>query len=198
MVIFYHGEGDKRITSDVFDQIQKDSDRAAGIVAAAIVEQRLAEFLQSRFPETKLAERLTLKLFNSTSPLGSFSAKIDAAYLFGYISEDAQSDLQVIKEIRNRFAHSLDIDSFERPEIKSRCENLKLVDRFVTDISDEDQAAIIRGDTPKSSGALMSFTGAGAMMKIPRQRYVTSAMVFNFFLGARPGSGWTRPDGVVI
>lgn len=198
MIIFYHGEGDKRIPSDVFDQIEKDSDRAAGIVAAAVVEQRLAEFIQSRFPESKLAARLITKLFNSTSPLGSFSAKIDAAYLFGYISEEAQSDLQIIKEVRNRFAHSLDIDSFERPEIKARCENLRLVDRFVTEMDDEDQAAIVRGDAPKSSGALMSFTGAGAQMKIPRQRYVTSAMVFNFFLGARPGSGWARPDGVVI
>ncbi|RWF77027.1 MAG: hypothetical protein EOS26_10365 [Mesorhizobium sp.] len=198
MVIFYHGEGDKRIPSDVFDQIQRDSDRAAGIVAASIVEQRLAEFLQSRFPESKLAERLIAKLFNSIAPLGSFSAKIDAAYLFGYISEDAQSDLQVIKEMRNRFAHSLDIDSFERPEIKSRCENLRLVDRFVTDLDDEDQAAILRGDTPKTSGAMMSFAGAAALMKVPRQRYVTSTMVFNFFLGARPGSGWTPPDGVVI
>ncbi|TPM28719.1 hypothetical protein [Mesorhizobium sp. B2-3-5] len=194
MVIFFHGEGDKRIGATAFTQLTKDSDRAAGVVAASIVEQRLAECLQSRFPKGDLSEKLAAALFHSSAALGSFSAKINVGYLFGYISAAAQTDLQNMKEIRNRFAHRTDIDSFSHPEIKSRCENLKLVDNYVKDEHPPNSYAVGEPE----SGVLMAFPGASEQLKDPRERYITSAMVFNFFLGATEMTGWSRPDGPVI
>ena len=44
---YYYGEGEKRIGPNPFEQIEFDSDRAAGIVAGSLAERRLEQALQS-------------------------------------------------------------------------------------------------------------------------------------------------------
>jgi len=57
--------------------------------------------------------------------LGTFSARIDAAYCLGLLSKDENRDLHLIRKIRNDFAHKLIDMSFESQEIASRCRELK-------------------------------------------------------------------------
>lgn len=45
---YYYGKGEKRIGPNPFEQIEFDSDRAAGIVAGSIAETRLEQALRSR------------------------------------------------------------------------------------------------------------------------------------------------------
>jgi DNA-binding MltR family transcriptional regulator len=56
-------------------------------------------------------------MFHSSAPLGSFAAKIRLAHLLGLISKDFYSDLEMMKEIRNRFAHDLSAVSFDQQSI---------------------------------------------------------------------------------
>src|SRR5262245_34620919 len=108
------------------------SERALGIIAATLVEIHLTELLKrSQISEKTTSSRATVKqtMFNSECPLGSFSAKIRLAYLMGMISEEAYKNLVTMKEIRNRFAHRLNISQFSHQEISSRCFNLTLVDK---------------------------------------------------------------------
>ena len=93
MFICHHGEGDTRISSHAFEQLETDSDRAAGIVAGSIVEQRLKGYTVSRFPKTDTAQQRLTDLFHSSAAFGSFSVKIDATYLFGLINEQSHKDL---------------------------------------------------------------------------------------------------------
>src|SRR5215207_10013598 len=125
MPMLWYGAGDTRIDPRAFEQLDKDSDRAAGLVAAAIVEQRLEEAIQFWMVADSAVQQ---SLFRPSGALGAFGVKIDLAYLMGVISSAGRSDLIILKSIRNDFAHRLELDSFEIPTIRDRCANLRLVD----------------------------------------------------------------------
>jgi DNA-binding MltR family transcriptional regulator len=110
--------------------LDHDSDRAVAIITGSMVENRLERAIRSRLQRDKAIEN---RLFNPSGPLGSFSAKIDAAYLLGIISAEAHRDLVMFKDIRNLFAHNLMIRDFRSQQIKDKANNLRLVDNLVAD-----------------------------------------------------------------
>lgn len=128
---YYYGKGEKQIGPNPFEQIEFDSDRAAGIVAGSIAETRLEQALQSRLraADTSKLQDIVRELFRASGALGPFSTKIDLAYLMRLLSDEAYKDLTNVKNIRNDFAHKLDHDSFDTPSIRDRCHNFILVDR---------------------------------------------------------------------
>jgi hypothetical protein len=126
---YYYGKGEKRIGPNPFEQVEFDSDRAAGIVAGSIVETRLEQAIKSQLRSDK--PDISGNLFQPSGALGPFRTKIDLSYMMGIISDDAHKDLTVIKNIRNDFAHKLDYDTFDHPSIRDRCKNLILVDKHV-------------------------------------------------------------------
>jgi len=64
-----------------------------------------------------LSNTLKDKLFEGVGPLRTFSAKIDIAYSMGLISAGVRRDLHAMREIRNEFAHSDGILSFNHEAI---------------------------------------------------------------------------------
>ena len=64
-------------------------------------------------------------LFKARGPLATFSARIDAAHAFGLITDSERRDLDLIRQIRNAFAHvslgSLADISFNLPAVRTRC-----------------------------------------------------------------------------
>lgn len=119
---YYYGKGENRIGPNPFEQIEFDSDRAAGIVAGSIVERRLEQALQSRLRTDQ--PDIVDDLFRPSGPLGPFSSKISLAYLMGILTDQAHKDLANLKNIRNKFAHDLELDSFDAPSTRDRCKNL--------------------------------------------------------------------------
>ena len=109
------------------------SDRAAAIVAAALVETRLSLALKSRLQQDKAVVE---RMFRASGPLGSFATKIDLAFLMDLISKEAHSDLVIFKSIRNDFAHQLHALDFSAERIKSDCYRLRLIETQVDDIDD--------------------------------------------------------------
>jgi mannitol operon repressor len=65
------------------------------------------------------------KLLNEgiAAPLGSFSYRTLAAILQGLISEQEYKDCNIVRDIRNKFAHKPDI-SFADQSVKDKCSNL--------------------------------------------------------------------------
>ena len=61
----------------------------------------------------------------SEAPLSSLSARIKTAYCLGLITKKEFDDLNLIRRIRNRFAHRLHGYSFENQEIIDWCNSLK-------------------------------------------------------------------------
>jgi hypothetical protein len=57
-------------------------------------------------------------------PLGSFSVRIDMAYILGLIGPQARRDLHLIRKIRNDFGHNIDPVTFDHEPIANRCREL--------------------------------------------------------------------------
>jgi hypothetical protein len=78
----------------VTDEIERQSDRGAGIIAGAFVEDFLKDALRSRLRLTEAREeKIFSKLFGRLRPLSSFSAKIDLGLILGIYRAEIHQDL---------------------------------------------------------------------------------------------------------
>jgi DNA-binding MltR family transcriptional regulator len=81
----------------------KQADRGAALVAAAWVDDALEARLRAAIkPDKKMVD----DLFRADGLLGSFSARTKLAYLLDLIEAAERRDLDIIRGIRNDFAHS--------------------------------------------------------------------------------------------
>ncbi|MCK1337965.1 hypothetical protein IVB38_18560 [Bradyrhizobium sp. 38] len=92
------------------DEIPKQRDRGAAIIATAMLEEHLLEAVQSRLARHQSTGK---KVFNGYGPLATFSARIDFGLLLGLYAESDHRDLHLIRRIRNNFAHSMHPISFK-------------------------------------------------------------------------------------
>ncbi|AEJ01072.1 hypothetical protein Nit79A3_1228 [Nitrosomonas sp. Is79A3] len=99
-------------------ELEKDTDRSVAIVAAALVDDVLKELLARKLLPHKDKENCIFS--KPGSPIGSFSSRINAAYQLGLISSLMYRDLQLLRKIRNEFAHEPFALSFDDPSIKSK------------------------------------------------------------------------------
>ncbi len=202
--MYWLGEGADHIDGAVFGQLEDDSDRAVGIVAAAIVEQRLTEAIKARFVQNTT---LLARMFDiGNGPLGTFGAKIDVGLLLGVLSAEGRNDLRAMKDIRNAFAHRLDVASFDHAKIKDRCLGMGLVEKHIGEPDAEDERrskalmALPEGSpvppellTRRPDRPQFLFSGALIALRNPRRRYSLAAQVFSFQLGAGTHSEWPLP-----
>ncbi len=105
-----------------FDELFKQSDRAAAVVSGSILEEILQRMLLAFFLSHNNIEK---NLFDGLTPLSTFGAKIDIAYHVGLINDAEYGDLKLIKRIRNEFAHSIKGINFDAEIIKNRCYELQ-------------------------------------------------------------------------
>jgi len=104
-------------------------DRAVVLVSATVIEQGLESALQNRFSGLAAGEE-RIVFEEEGAPLREFGAKIRLAYALGIIGPNAKADLDIIRQIRNTFAHSRAVLKFELPEISAACELLTLSARW--------------------------------------------------------------------
>jgi DNA-binding MltR family transcriptional regulator len=110
----------------LLDIINSESadDRTCVLVLSSNLDNRLRELLKAYFiSTTKTREK---KIFEGTGPLSTFSARINVSYLCGLLSEAEQHDLDVIRDIRNDFAHEEEHVDFATESVVSRCFSLRL------------------------------------------------------------------------
>jgi hypothetical protein len=98
------------------DEFQSQSDRACAVLAGAFLESLLEDLLTAFFVKhEKVGE------FLGDGRLWTFSVRTDLAFALGLISEGEHRELNLIRKIRNSFAHDLVGTDFNRSDIKSRC-----------------------------------------------------------------------------
>lgn len=171
-------------------EIERASDRAVAVLAGSIVETYLTRLVRHHLhdPDGKVwAQRA-----HPSGPFGSFALKIDLAFMVGLISEEARKDLIVIKDVRNRFAHDLDVSGFDDQSIAAKCENLTLIDQHIGDwapgVLEQVMAAQKAGDMDllaKLVGRVdrIIVSGSAAEMRTPRGRFIWAARLFGFRFG---------------
>jgi len=100
---------------------QPPRDRRAVLDFAESLNEGLLDLLRGRSVTGKSAD----DLFKERGPLATFAARIDAAHAFGLITDSERRDLDLIRQIRNAFAHvslsSLTDISFNQPSVRIRC-----------------------------------------------------------------------------
>lgn len=98
-----------------------DNDRAIVIVGLAFIEDLLINILENFFPDNS---KTVSKLLDYSGALGSINSKISLLYSLGFIDKIVMHDLNIVSQIRNKFAHKTNI-SFEDKSIIDLCKKLK-------------------------------------------------------------------------
>lgn len=115
-------EADLNNFSAFLAEFQGETDRGAALVGAATIDYRLAEALRAFMVTNKAATEL---LDGGTAPLGTFAARIKAAFAFGLIDRYEQSECDLIRKVRNEFAHGTHGVGFADTKISEFCHRLQ-------------------------------------------------------------------------
>lgn len=102
--------------------LTSETDRGCALITGSYLDFRLQILLKNYFVNDK---SITDTIFSNSGSLGTFSSRIDMAYLLGLISKNMHRDLHLIRKIRNDFGHDPSPISFETTSIKNRCLELK-------------------------------------------------------------------------
>jgi hypothetical protein len=94
-------------------------DRASAILLAALVERALETLLHNNMRKEGVNE-----LLKSSSLLGNFGSKIQVGYAFKLFGPQTKKDLNIIRSLRNQFAHSSKPIQFVTPVVKQCCDQL--------------------------------------------------------------------------
>jgi len=158
------------------------SDRAAAIVAAALLENRIERSLKFHLVDHRknAGASVHLDMFRSSGPLGSFSAKINMGYMIGLYSAGAWKDLDYIREIRNVFAHKIENRAFD--SVSDLCKNITWFQQFVFPRGTRE------AETPQHLSTKMYEEDLQGQLEDPRKRYL---LAVRFYLA----SSFTYPDG---
>ena len=123
---------------ELFEALSKESVRGVVLISASFLEEALEALLRARFsirhPKSK---SFISPLFGTFGPLSSFSAKLKICYAIDLIGEWVYRDLEIIRDLRNHFAHSVGVARFDLPEVVQLTERLKAADLAVTVITKE-------------------------------------------------------------
>lgn len=134
------------LTEDVarlVDDLAKETDRGCALLAAAFLDDVLDVLMRAAFVESSEAVN---KILGTGRPLESFGARTHLCFCIGLLGMDVYCDLNLIREIRNDFAHRQPT-SFKAAEITEKCKKLQcvslLIPHDVCDIRDRFVASVV-------------------------------------------------------
>lgn len=126
----------KREADHLREGFSKESDRGVTLIVSAFFDATLERLLRARFSSrTGKAMGLVEPLFEGFGPLATFSAKIRFAYAIDLLQDWIASDLDLIRRIRNEFAHSFELAAFTNPTITQKVEQLQCYERAVESVT---------------------------------------------------------------
>lgn len=99
----------------------KETDRAAVILTASLFENALTNILKKYFAPISAVED---DLLEGNNPLATFSSQIKLAYRLGIISSKFAQDLNLVRKMRNEFAHNVHGSNLGTGKLKDLLTNL--------------------------------------------------------------------------
>jgi hypothetical protein len=115
-------ETDATYFSEFLKEFQAETDRGAALVGAALIDDRLERLLRSHLLDCKESSEI---LDGGYAPLGTFGARIKSAYCLGLITEAEYRECDLIRRVRNLFAHSLHGLTFRDQQVHDLCNKLQ-------------------------------------------------------------------------
>ena len=109
--------------ASIFIETLNVSDRVAAISCAALLDDILGAVLAARF--IKLGKDWQDRIFSDPSAtLGTFYSKILIGYAIGVFGPMTRANLDIIRSVRNDFAHSATPLTFDEEDIAKKCRRL--------------------------------------------------------------------------
>ena len=105
----------------LYDVLNKESDLSAALVAASFLDDTLHALLAKRLVDDKVVHQALQKDVMSTLELRS-----QLALGLGLISNGLFRNIDLVRRIRNDFAHGRLLLTFESEQIAAKCRNLKM------------------------------------------------------------------------
>jgi DNA-binding MltR family transcriptional regulator len=103
--------------------LENETDRGVALLAVAFLDDVLDVLLRASFVND--AEAVN-RLVGPGRPLESFGSRSHLAYCMGLLGADVYNDINLIREIRNDFAHRQPAN-FEQGDIRAKCNKLHCV-----------------------------------------------------------------------
>jgi hypothetical protein len=97
-------------------EIYSATDRAAAVLLGSLAERAVERLLRR-----KMRHQGVESLFDFHGPCGAFSDKIQIAYAFELIGPKTKHDLDLIRLLRNEFAHTRMPMRFTTPVVREVC-----------------------------------------------------------------------------
>lgn len=104
------------------EELKRQNDCGLPLVGAALIDDRLSETLRSFFCDIPGASKL---VDDMNTPLGSFSSRTEVCHALGLIDEFEYSEINLIRKVRNEFAHAKHGISFGSSRVQGLCSSLK-------------------------------------------------------------------------
>jgi DNA-binding MltR family transcriptional regulator len=109
---------------DTFNEMfSMHTERGAVLNAAALVDEALAHAIQGYMIRSSLKEYM----FSPGRAFGDLGVRIRLAYLMGVISKNTYNELEVVREIRNRFAHDHNVKNFAHAAIAAHAAKFEFI-----------------------------------------------------------------------
>lgn len=123
-------ELDKKST-EVATTLLQESDRGCVLVGAALIDEVLEVLLRSKLEsEPIIVKEVVDPLFRRNGPLSSFWGRIQLSYALGLINRGTYDDLEIIRDLRNSFAHQYGPASLDATDVADKIDRLKTGDRY--------------------------------------------------------------------
>jgi hypothetical protein len=121
-----------------FEELDNASDRAVALMAVSAVDQVLVDLLLSRFVPLSDTE-IEAQFFGKNANFGTFSIRTDLCYMLGLIHKGEKRDLDIMRRVRNAFAHGTEPLTFESDPVKAAVLSLSYVKHAHPDGQARDQ-----------------------------------------------------------
>jgi len=153
-----------------------ESERSAVVLGAARLDLALENLLKASMQHHPGGSD---NLFDPDRPIGSFSAKIALAYRLGIIDGQIEHALQMVRRIRNDFAHSIENATLADSRHRDRIREL------VRDAKDDSMWEVSRSWMKNQAAAerLADFCAAIAILIVILEASDRSVLMVHYTLG---------------
>ncbi|MCD4724535.1 MAG: hypothetical protein K8R63_06790 [Bacteroidales bacterium] len=105
-------------TNDFIELLQNETDRGAALLGYGLFEHLLLKIIEAFIIERKQSKEIKYVL-------RSFHSRLEIAYALGLVDDTEYSNIKVLKDIRNKFAHGFNPNlSFNDGAIIELCKKL--------------------------------------------------------------------------
>jgi hypothetical protein len=102
---FYRGRINLAPPEEFMTAVVRESDRAAVVLMSSLLDDFLCIAISTKMESEHSLEELE-HIFRFEGPLGTFSARVEIACLFGVIDDGLYQQLTMLREMRNACSHS--------------------------------------------------------------------------------------------